>query len=121
MSYLPTQQELCRRLKAEFIPSPANFKVGISSSARAGVQPINGLRHPPEGDTTGWYLWGGTELSAADNFFKPLHVQHLIGENSPVLRFLGLPPGWRFLIDNKGYEDIWFDETLLRPSDQPAW
>ncbi|WP_459166268.1 hypothetical protein [Sinorhizobium meliloti] len=26
-----------------------------------------------------------------------------------------MPPGWRFLIAN-GYEDVWYDETLLSPS-----
>jgi hypothetical protein len=30
-----------------------------------------------------------------------------------VLKYLGLPAGWRFQIDEKGYEDVWFDESIL--------
>lgn len=30
-----------------------------------------------------------------------------------VLPYLELPPGYRFIIDGKGYEDVWFDESLL--------
>ena len=47
-------------------------------------------------------------------FFKPLHVGHLIEDRPIVLKYLGLPAGWRFQIDDKGYEDIWFDESLLK-------
>lgn len=31
-----------------------------------------------------------------------------------ALRYLGLPPGWRFLVA-AAYEDIWFDPALLAP------
>jgi len=76
--------------------------------------PINGLRHPKHGFIDGWYLWAGDEIPRTDdNFFKPLHVEHLIIQQPLVLRYLGLPAGWRFQIDNKGYEDIWFDGSLL--------
>lgn len=33
-----------------------------------------------------------------------------------IKKYLGLPPGWRFLIA-PGYEDIWFDEALLSIDD----
>jgi hypothetical protein len=29
-----------------------------------------------------------------------------------LTKYLGLAPGWRFLIA-PGYEDVWFDEILL--------
>lgn len=74
--------------------------------------PINGLRHPPEGDTTGWYIWAGEELSTATDFFVPLHVVHLDEWCPGAIPYLGLPPGWRFLIAD-GYEDVWFDPSLL--------
>ncbi len=74
--------------------------------------PIHGLRHPVEGDTNGWYIWCG-EYSEADDFFQPLHVEHLEECLPEVLKLLPLPPGYRFVIDKDGYEDIWFDESLL--------
>jgi hypothetical protein len=40
-------------------------------------------------------------------------VAHLSSWRPEVLKFLGLPPGWRFLTDVKGYEDVWHDPSLL--------
>ncbi|WP_432444553.1 immunity protein Imm33 domain-containing protein [Rhizobium leguminosarum] len=31
----------------------------ISDSALRGDLPLNGLRHPPEAGTNGWFIWGG--------------------------------------------------------------
>nr|WP_307437022.1 hypothetical protein [Labrys monachus] len=95
-----------------FVPVSEWLKVGIASNARTGLQPLNGLRHPPQGDTTGWYIWAGEILSDADDFFQPVHVAHLSEIYPAVLPYLGLPPGWRFLIAD-GYEDIWFDSKLI--------
>jgi hypothetical protein len=52
-------------------------------------------------------------MSGADDFFLPLHASH-IGEWCPLVeKFLGLPPGFRFLV-TPDYADVWFDEALLR-------
>ena len=32
--------------------------------------PLNALRHSPEGNTCGWYIWGGEELSEAPDFLS---------------------------------------------------
>jgi hypothetical protein len=96
----------------ECLPSALNLKLGISDNFFSGEVPLNGLRHPPEGDTCGWYLWAGETLSDAADFFKPLHVSHLVDRSPSIMRYLGLPPGWRFLVAD-AYEDVWFDSTLL--------
>lgn len=106
------QKELCGRYGATYSPSPPNLKVGIAKNVKDNMWPLNGLRHPPEGDTTGWYFWAGEEFSEAEDFFLPLHVNHIRNWNSALLPFLGLPPGWRFLVA-PDYEDVWYDETLL--------
>jgi len=106
------QRELCRRFGVACQPSSPDLKVGIAENAQAGTFPINGLRHAPEGDTTGWYIWAGEDFSEDPNFFKPLHVKHLDQRCPLVLKYLGLPPGWRFLVSD-GYEDVWFDAKLL--------
>lgn len=106
------QIELCQRYGAEFAPSPSHLKVGIALNVREGVLPVNGLRHPPEGDTTGWYIWAGDEPGDAPDYFLPLHVEHLPEWCPDAMRFLGLPPGWRFLFA-PGSEDVWRDPSLL--------
>ncbi len=89
-----------------------NSKLGIAIST-IGRVPINGLRHPPENGTNGWYIWCGEELIDEDDFFSPLHVEH-IDEYLPIVeKYLALPPGYRFLLDENGYEDLWFDANLL--------
>lgn len=105
------QKELCKSYGTEFL-SPSGRKVGIAINVREGMLPINGLRHPPVGDTTGWYIYAGENLSGDQDFFKPLHVQHLDDWCPQVQKYLGLAPGWRFLIA-ADYEDVWFDQNLL--------
>jgi hypothetical protein len=108
-----SQKNVCKKYGASFFPSPSNLKVGISLNVRDGAVPINGLRHPPEGDTTGWYIYAGEGVIPNDDaFFKPLHVIHIDDWCPQIKKYLGLPPGWRFLIAGD-YEDVWFDENLL--------
>ncbi len=106
------QKAVCKEFNVEPYEAFPGDKVGISQSALDGVLPLNGLRHPYTSGTTGWYLWGGEELSDAADFFKPLHVGHLQEHCKPSLKYLLLPAGWRFLTDGS-YEDIWFDANLL--------
>jgi hypothetical protein len=106
------QKELCDKYKANFQSSPDELKLGISTNVREGGTPINGLRHPPAGDTTGWYIYAGDECSDSPDFFKPLHVAHIDDWHPQIKKYLGLSPGWRFLVAGE-YEDVWFDESLL--------
>ena len=108
-----SQKTICSKYKADFLETPLELKVGISLNVKDNILPLNGLRINPEGDTTGWYIWAGEELSIEPDFFVPLHVEHLKDWTSIIQKYLGLAPGWRFLIAND-YEDVWFDESLLK-------
>jgi hypothetical protein len=113
MSKEETQRSLCRQCSARYEVSPGELKVGVAAGIQAGMRLLHGVRHHPEGDATGWYVWAG-EFSDADDFFQPVHVSHLDDWEPGLHRFLGLPSGWRFLlVPEEGYEDVWFDETLL--------
>jgi hypothetical protein len=89
------------------------LKIGISKNFDPHNFPINGLRHPPTIDTTGWYIWSGEHLSEDPDYFVPLHAAHLIEQQSEIVKYLGLAPGWRFLYA-PGQEDVWFDGSLLK-------
>lgn len=106
-----TQQFLCKEKGYNYVPTSLDSKLGFAITTQGRV-PINGLRHPPSGDTYGWYIWCGEELSQDPDFFAPLHSRHLVERCPEVIRFLGLPPGCRFLVAGD-YVDIWFDESLL--------
>ncbi len=107
------QKIICDKYGAGFLESPVHLKVGISLNVKEGEQPIHGLRHFPTEDASGWFIWAG-EYSDDPNFFQPLHIEHIEKWNSLILPFLGLEPGYRFLIAEDGnYIDVWEDLSLL--------
>ena len=108
------QKDVCKRLNLSWTPVDKKLMIAFNNPLVLGNQPINGLRHPKENNIDGWYLWSGGEIPQDEvDFFKPIHAEHLIEEQPLVLKYLGLPYGYRFQIDDKGYEDIWFDESIL--------
>ena len=113
---LSEQKRLCDQFKMEFSPVEEEQMVGVSKSfLERNLFPINGLRHSPEGIGSGWFFWaGGDEIPPDPKFFEPVHVKHLLEEFPEIVKYLALPPGARIQIDLVGYEDVWFDETLLK-------
>jgi hypothetical protein len=107
------QLEVCRKYGASFLGIEPESKLGVAPSIKTELLPLNGLRHPPGNGANGWYLWSGRDFPVENDAFFPLHVSHLGRWNSLALKYLGLPPGWRFLTDGV-YEDVWYDETLLQ-------
>ncbi|KAA3438233.1 immunity protein Imm33 domain-containing protein [Rufibacter hautae] len=108
------QKEICKKLDLTWTPVDERLMIAINKSIFSNVQPINGLRHPKQESISGWYLWSGGEIPQDDNnFFQPIHPIHLIERREIILKYLGLPVGWRFQIDDRGYEDVWFDEEII--------
>ena len=106
------QRRVCERFGASPFPALPGYKVGVARNVAGGTLPINGLRHPPDPGTTGWFIWAGGEPSTDDDFFEPVHLEHLIELCPTALPYLALPPGWRFQIA-PAHEDVWPDATLL--------
>jgi hypothetical protein len=106
------QGAVCLDHWREFTPCPPDSKLGVAVRT-LGQAPVHGLRHPPVGESNGWYIWAG-EYSSDKDFFKPVHISHFIQRLPEVTRFLGLPPGSRFLLAGD-HVDVWFDESLLNP------
>jgi hypothetical protein len=82
------------------------MKVGVSRGFLQSTLVFNGLRESADKGLTGWYLWGDEEPSIRDDFFLPLHAQHLKDYKPKILDFLALPPNWRFYINND-FHDVW--------------
>lgn len=106
------QQDVCEQANATPLPPAQGSKIGIAIET-LGRLPINGLRIHQSGSTNGWYIWCGGEMSFEPAFFSPMHVEHLEEIIPHVVKYLALPPGFRFLIDDSGYQDIWFDAKLV--------
>ncbi|KRF31683.1 hypothetical protein ASG93_04925 [Paenibacillus sp. Soil787] len=109
---IESQQIICVKYGAAFLESDLNEKLGIALNMRDNLFPINGLRHKPENGTCGWYIWAGDGFSEDPDYFVPIHVRHIDEWDPKLKKYLGLGPGWRFLIADD-YEDVWFDQSLL--------
>ena len=105
------QRDVCNRIGADCFGLDTSLKVGIALESLDQI-PIHAVRLKEENGTTGWYIWGG-EYSNDLDFYSPLCAAHLPKYLPSVLKYLALPPGYRFIIDHKGYEDIWFDSELI--------
>ena len=105
------QKEVCLRNGSSFVLSEPTLKLGLALET-IGQLPLNALRHIPEGNTCGWYIWCGEELSLDPDFFKPLHVSHIKDYCPEFEKYMGLEPGWRVLLADE-QEDIWYDKDLL--------
>ena len=113
--FIDKQKAVCKKYDAGFLAAPFDKIIGIAlESIDKFDMPINGLRHPIESEqSANWYTWAG-EYSEAGDFFKPVHIRHLLQICPKAINYLGLAPGWRFLFDNNNYEDVWYDENLLK-------
>lgn len=108
-----SKTSLTSRLSVPADPPRSIDIVGVARTVRSAIVPLNGMRHPRTGDTCGWYLWAGEgEPSVEPNFFEPVHFSHVVHMRPEATEYFDLPPGYRFLIA-PGYEDVWFDESLL--------
>jgi hypothetical protein len=110
------QRKVCAEHNVVPDPPDLNDKLGISKDFSRTQFPINGLRHPPNPGTCGWYIWSGEHLSDEPDFFNPLHVSHMKEWCPEVSPYLALPAGWRFLYA-PGHIDVWYDPSLLELDD----
>lgn len=108
-AHVEKQKEICSDYHSKWNPINKKLIVGVSSNLVN--DPINGLRHPAEKSTTGWFIWTG-EYSELEDFFKPICAEHLLQIRPDIIKFLGLDIGFRFLCDKSGYQDVWNDDRL---------
>lgn len=109
--HIEPQKLICQKYQSKWNPINKDLMVGVSTEIFS--DPINGLRHPSENGTTGWFIWSG-EYSSADVFFKPMCAEHLLQKRPQIIKYLGLDVGFRFLADKNGHEDVWFDEAITK-------
>ena len=111
--WIEEQRGLCEARDVAWTGTDREMIVGVADNVLTSQIPVNGLRLNRSEGTSGWYVWSGTELSNSPDFFKPRCAEHLLDLNPELLKFLGLPVGYRFLYDDSGFVDVWFDENLL--------
>lgn len=100
------QIEICNRYNSSVVPYRNDERVAVALSSIA-KNPIVGMRNIPQpGEDVTWFFHCG-EQSQTPGFYSPLHIDHLKDYIPEVLDYLCLEPGYGFIIDREGYEDIW--------------
>ncbi|ESU21390.1 hypothetical protein FCR2A7T_05630 [Flavobacterium cauense R2A-7] len=110
-SHIEKQKTICEKYGSNWKPINKNLNIGISDNL--DLETLNGLRHKTKKGEVCWFIWSG-DYSEDDNFFKPICAEHLMQRKPKLIDYLGLDEGFRFLITENGYEDVWFDEKLLK-------
>ena len=105
------QLQVCQRYGSAPFGINLALNVGIALKTLTRM-PINATRLPEENGTSGWYIHGG-EYSERPDFYQPLCGEHLHKYCSQIIKYLALAPGYRLIIDNAGYEDVWYDSSVL--------
>jgi hypothetical protein len=108
--HIDKQKDICEKYGS--IWKPIHKSLNIAISENLDLETLNGLRLKTEKGEVCWFIWSG-EYSEEDNFFQPICAEHLMQRKPKLIAFLGLDEGFRFLMTEKGYEDVWFDEKLL--------
>lgn len=99
------QRKICCKHGSKYMPLLDNDLVAVATDT-LGAMPINGMRYiSKKNDNVSWYIYCG-EFSNEADFFKPLHLSHLIDILPNVLPYLSLDEGYGFVIE---YEDVWFE------------
>lgn len=107
--HVEEQEQICLKYNSAWKPIDKKLIIGISDDVYK--DPVHALRHPPTKGVSGWYIWSG-EYSEDPGFFKPYCAEHLLNKRPEIIKYLGLDAGYRFLVDSKGHEDVWFDENI---------
>jgi len=101
------QREICAKYGTWFEPCRGSDRAGLAISTLK-LTPSYGVRIANSDGSSSWYIWNGSRSESAD-FFQPVHVEHLVDHIPSVIKYLGLPAGFKFIIDDAGYEDVWFE------------
>lgn len=110
-AHIEKQKEICKKYGSNWNPINKTLNIGISENL--DLETLNGLRHKTKKGEVCWFIWSG-EYSEDDNFFQPICAELLLQRKPKLIDYLGLDEGFRFLITENGYEDVWFDEKLLK-------
>ncbi|WP_306208679.1 immunity protein Imm33 domain-containing protein [Actinoplanes sp. RD1] len=108
------QRRVCRRFGVAPLRPGRLTMSGVGLSRGSDLLPLNAVRHPPVGQTNGWYVWRGEPAPQDDGFFSPVHVEHVVVQFPELVPYLALPPGMGVVLA-PGYEDVWHDDAFLEP------
>lgn len=105
------QKLLCEEFDSAYIEVKGDDLVAVALES-IKQEPIVGIRKKPvAGETVSWYIYGG-ELQTNEEDFEIMSIKELQDILPDVLPYLALDNGYRFMIDQDDYEDVWKEEAF---------
>lgn len=109
LHYKRSQQQFCLSIGAEYEPPCADQLVVISEGVLEG-EPLQAVRYPSPPHMSGWWLTTNRYNGDIKSLTQE-HLYHVTALRPEVMRYVALPFGYRFYLDNKK-EDVWFDKKV---------
>ncbi|AKK05109.1 hypothetical protein CMUST_03825 [Corynebacterium mustelae] len=110
---MKTPKEICDSVGCvNRFPAPGS-RIALALSS-LGKIPTYGARLIPKTTNPNeitWYIHCGENPGDAD-FYDVVCIEHLAEKLPQALPYLGLDYGYRFIIDDNGYEDIYHEDEL---------
>ncbi|UXZ98211.1 hypothetical protein K3169_10260 [Pseudomonas phytophila] len=102
------QHSVCSKVGADFTTSRFEQLIVISDGVLEG-EASEGVRYPSPEHMSGW--WITTDKYNGDTkSLKTVHAPHLAVNRPDLVKYLGLPNGYRF---HELTNDAWFDEKVV--------
>ncbi|MFC7422037.1 hypothetical protein ACFQNF_19445 [Iodobacter arcticus] len=105
---IPTQKQIdiCKKNCSAITPYSLEEMVAVAIKT-IGKNPTVGMRNiPNDGENVTWFFYCG-ENSEDPDFYQTMHIEHLTDYLPNVFDYLCLEPGFSFIIDGNGYQDVW--------------
>jgi hypothetical protein len=99
------QKLLCEEFGSQYIEVKGDDVIAVAVDTLQ-KEPLVGIRKKAESENVSWFIYGG-ELAADLESFEMMTVRELQDILPDVLPYLALDIGYRFMIDQDDYEDVW--------------
>ncbi|WP_374990765.1 immunity protein Imm33 domain-containing protein [Acinetobacter rudis] len=110
--FIEEQKLLCEEFDSAYIQVKADDEVAIAVQT-LNREPIVGIRKRIEtGSKVAWYIYGGELDDSEENLFEIVTITQLLEIFPDVMPYLALEEGFRFMIDQDDYEDVWKADAL---------
>lgn len=102
------QHSVCSKVGADFTTPRFEQLIVISDGVLEGEE-TEGVRYPSPEHMSGWWITTD-KYDGNTKSLKTVHAQHVAVNRPDLVKYLGLPHGYRF---HELTNDAWFDEKVI--------
>ena len=115
MKIVNQQKDFCGTYNVDLESAKLDQLVVVSEDVFNGAL-VEGVRYDSSDNMSGWWLTSKSYSGNTDDL-KLEHISHIYEKRKDLIKFLGLPFGFKFFqekyVSENSPEDVWFDEDVL--------